>query len=114
MVSPLNGFLAGILLGFDPARAPGWLRPTVPRSTGAVSSSRWSAVASGPPAGPTVTISVAALDLVTARLGADEATRKAALGRIDFDGDPGAIDALCTAFSLSGNSPRARGADGRS
>lgn len=115
VVSPLNGFLAGILLGFDPARAPGLAATYRAEIDGrrfefAVERGRL-----GPARGaPTVTISAAALDLVTARLGADEATRKAALGRIDFDGDPGAIDALCTAFSLSGNSPRARGADARS
>ena len=38
---------------------------------------------------PSVTITASAADLVTARLGAGEAKRKAALRRIDFDRRPG-------------------------
>ena len=49
---------------------------------------------------PSVTVTASAADLVTARLGASEAKRKAALRRIDFEGDPDAIDALRQAFSL--------------
>jgi len=49
---------------------------------------------------PSVTITASAADLVTARLGASEAKRKAALRRINFQGDPDAVDALRNAFSL--------------
>ena len=47
-----------------------------------------------------MTITASAADLVTARLGATDAKRKAALRRINFDGDQDAIDALRTVFAL--------------
>jgi hypothetical protein len=47
-----------------------------------------------------VTLTASAADLVTARLGASEAKRKAALRRIKFNGDPDAVDALRQVFSL--------------
>ncbi|CAM4135198.1 HTH-type transcriptional regulator YodB [Mycobacterium basiliense] len=101
VVSPLNGFLAGILLGFDPARASGLAATYRVEIDGrrfefAVDHGRL-----GPAhAAPAATVTAGAADLVTARLGPSEATRKAALERIDFDGDHCAIDALRTAFSL--------------
>jgi hypothetical protein len=49
---------------------------------------------------PSVTLTASAADLVTARLGASEAKRKAALRRIGFTGDPDAVDALRRAFAL--------------
>jgi DNA-binding HxlR family transcriptional regulator len=100
-VSPLNGFLAGILLGFNSGGATG-LEATYRveidgrRFEFAVTQGRLGA-ARGEPA---VTLTAAAADLVTARLGSDEAERNAALRRIEFDGDAAAIGALRTAFAL--------------
>jgi DNA-binding HxlR family transcriptional regulator len=100
--SPLNGFLAGILLAFDPASAAGLnasYRVDIDgrRFEFAVHQGHLAA-GHGEPA---VTISASAADLVTARLGATEAKRKAALRRINFDGEHHAIDTLRTVFSLS-------------
>ena len=58
------------------------------------------AAAQGPPA---VTVTATAADLITARLGATAAERKAALRRVKFDGDADAVDAMRTAFGLSGD-----------
>jgi DNA-binding HxlR family transcriptional regulator len=101
-LTPLNGFLAGILLAFD-------------RSTGlnasyrvdiddrrfefAVNASGLTA-AQGPPA---VTVTATPADLIAARFGATAAERKAALRRVKFDGDADAVDAMRTAFGLSGD-----------
>jgi DNA-binding HxlR family transcriptional regulator len=99
--SPLNGFLAGILLGFNPARAAG-LEATYRIE---IDDRRFEvAVTHGHLAGaqgePLVTVTARAADLVMARLGSTEAKRKAALRRIQFEGDLGAIDSLRQAFSL--------------
>ncbi len=99
--TPLNGFLAGLLLGFDSGQAAG-LEATCRveidgrRFEFAVIQGRLAA-ASGEPA---VTITASAADLVTARLGSSDATRKAALRRINFEGVPEAVDAVRRAFSL--------------
>lgn len=99
--SPLNGFLAGFLLGFDSAGAAG-LEATIRleidgrRFEFAVTEGRLGA-AQGEPA---VTINAIAADLVTARLGATDGKRKAALRRITFRGDPDAVGAVRQAFSL--------------
>jgi DNA-binding HxlR family transcriptional regulator len=100
-VSPLNGFLAGILLGFDSGRAAG-LEATVRVE---IDGRRFEfAVTQGRLAGahgePSVTLNASAADLVSARLGASEAKRKAARRRIDFNGDPNAVGAVRQAFSL--------------
>lgn len=99
--SPLNGFLAGILLGFDSGGAAD-LEATIRieidgrRFEFAVTEGRLGA-ARGEPA---VTITAAAADLVAARLGESEAKRRAALRRIDFGGDPKAVEAVRRAFAL--------------
>jgi DNA-binding HxlR family transcriptional regulator len=100
-VTPLNGFLAGILLGFDSGAAAG-LEATCRVE---IDGRRFEfAVAQGRLAArrgePSVTLTASAADLVNARLGATDAKRKAALRRIEFGGDPGAVDALRAAFSL--------------
>ena len=100
-VSALNGFLAGILLGFNPVGAAG-LDATYRIE---IDGRRFEfAVTQGRLAGahrePSVTLIASAADLVTARLGSTEAKRKTALRRINFTGDPEAIDALRQAFSL--------------
>lgn len=100
-VSPLNGFLAGILLGFQSGRAAGVETTCRVEIDGrrfefAVKQGRLGA-GRGEPA---VTITATAADLVTARLGADEAERDAALRRIEFHGDAAVVGALRTAFAL--------------
>jgi DNA-binding HxlR family transcriptional regulator len=100
-VSQLNGFLAGILLGFNSGGAAG-LEATCRVE---IDGRRFEfAVTQGRLAGahgePSVTLTASAADLVTARLGASEAKRKAALRRIGFSGDPDAVDAVRRTFSL--------------
>src|SRR5580693_310287 len=100
-VTPLNGFLAGILLGFNSSRAAGveaTYRVEIDdrRFEFAVTQGRLA----GAHGGPSVTVTASAADLVAARLGSTEAKRKAALRRIDFDGDQPDVDAMRTAFSL--------------
>jgi DNA-binding HxlR family transcriptional regulator len=100
-VTPLTGFLPGILLGFDSARGAGLditCRVEIDgrRFEFAVTQGRLA----GARGDPSVTITASAADLVTARLGATDAKRKAALRRISFDGDQRDVDALRDAFSL--------------
>jgi DNA-binding HxlR family transcriptional regulator len=99
--TPLNGFLAGILLGFD-SLAAGRLEATCRAE---IDGRRFEfAITQGRLAGahgdPSVTLSASAADLVNARLGTTEAKRNAALGRVEFTGDPDAVDAVRRAFSL--------------
>jgi hypothetical protein len=49
---------------------------------------------------PAVIITATAADLVNARLGSSDAKRKAALRRINFQGDPDAVGAVRQVFSL--------------
>ncbi|WP_445161888.1 winged helix-turn-helix transcriptional regulator [Mycobacterium sp. Dal123C01] len=100
-VSPLNGFLAGILLGFDSGKAAG-LEATCRAE---IDGRRFEftvtqghlAAADGE---PSVTITASAADLVTARMGPSEAKRKAALRRIAVTGDSAAVGAVRAGFSL--------------
>jgi DNA-binding HxlR family transcriptional regulator len=99
--SPLNGFLAGIVLGFNPVGAAG-LNATYRAE---IDGRRFDfAVTEGRLAGahgePLVTVTAAAADLVATRLGASEAKRKSAMRRINFDGNQCDADALRDAFSL--------------
>ena len=100
-ISPLNGFLAGILLAFDPVKAAGLdatYRVEIDdrRFEFAVLQSRL-AGARGEPA---VTVTASAADLFTARLGPTDAKRKAALRRVNFSGDQRDVDAVRSVFSL--------------
>ncbi|HWF27779.1 MAG TPA: helix-turn-helix domain-containing protein [Mycobacterium sp.] len=99
--TPLNGFLAGILLGFNSGSAAG-LEATCRAE---IEGRRFEfAITQGCLSGahgePSVTLTASAADLVTARLGASQAKRNAALRRINFTGDPDAVDAVRQAFSL--------------
>lgn len=99
--SPLNGFLAGILLGFDRVSAAGveaTYRAEIDgrRFEFMVTQGRLAAAAGE----PSVTMTAGAADLVAARLGASDAKRKAALRRITFDGNEHDIDAMRAVFSL--------------
>jgi DNA-binding HxlR family transcriptional regulator len=99
--SPLNGFLAGILLGFDRAGAAGvdaTYRVDIDgrRFEFTVTQERLAAARGE----PSVTMTASAADLVTARLGTNEAKRTAAMRRVTFDGDKRDIDAMRAVFSL--------------
>jgi DNA-binding HxlR family transcriptional regulator len=101
-LTPLNGFLAGILLGFDPARASDLSASYRVEIDGrrfefAVTGASLTA-AEDPPA---VTVTATAADLITARLGGTAAERKAALRRCKFDGRDAAVDAMRSAFQLT-------------
>ena len=103
-LTPLNGFLAGILLGIDSGaigdvRASYRVEIDKRRFEFAVDPAGLSA-AQGSPA---VTVTTTAADLISARLGATAAERKAALRRIKFDGDADAVDAMRRVFGLSGD-----------
>jgi DNA-binding HxlR family transcriptional regulator len=103
-LTPLNGFLAGVLLGGDYARITG-----VDASYRVdIDGRRFEfAVRDGGLAGanepPAVTVTAAAADLITARMGSTAAARKAALRRVKFDGDPKAVDTMRVVFRLSGD-----------
>ena len=100
-VTPLSGFLAGVLLGFNRVSAVGVEATCRAEIDGrrfdfAVTQGRLG----GAHGEPSVTITASAADLVNARLGSTEAKRKAALRRIDFEGDPATVDALRGVFGL--------------
>ena len=50
-----------------------------------------------------MTVTATAADLITARLGSTAAKRKAALRKVTFDGDPDQVNAMRTAFRLTGD-----------
>jgi DNA-binding HxlR family transcriptional regulator len=100
-LSPLTGFLAGFVVPFDPLKAAELSTTCRVEIDGrrfefAVTQGRLT----GAHGEPSVTLTASAGDFVTARLGSTEAKRSAALRRINFDGDPAAVDALRSAFSL--------------
>ncbi len=101
-LTPLNGFLAGILLAFDPDRASDLdasYRVDIDgrRFEFAVRNRNLAAARTE----PAVTVAATASDLITARVGTTTAERKAALRRVKFDGDPDDIDAMRSAFQLT-------------
>ncbi|WP_101952696.1 helix-turn-helix domain-containing protein [Mycobacterium sp. 3519A] len=102
-LTPLNGFLAGILLAFEPGRgdldASYRIDIDGRRFEFAVDAHGLNA-AQGPPA---VSVTATAADLIGARLGATAAERKAALRRVAFDGDADAVAAMRRAFALTGD-----------
>jgi DNA-binding HxlR family transcriptional regulator len=103
-LTPLNGFLAGILLAFDPASA-GDLEASYRIE---IDDRRFEfAVRACDLAGaqgmPAVSVAATAADLITARLGATAAERKAALRRVKFDGETKAVDRMRSAFQLAGD-----------
>ena len=100
--SPLNGFLVGVLLGFDPVGAAG-VEATYRVQ---IDGRRFDfAVTGGRLAGaqhePDVTLSASASDLVTARLGATATQRETALRRLHFDGDYDDIDTMRMVLRLT-------------
>jgi DNA-binding HxlR family transcriptional regulator len=101
-LTPLNGFLAGVLLGFDPTQAPNesasYSVDIDGRHFGFGVTRAGLTAAADPPA---VTVTATAADLITARLGGTAAERKDALRRCKFRGSAAAIDAMRAAFRLS-------------
>jgi DNA-binding HxlR family transcriptional regulator len=103
-LTPLNGFLAGILLGIQPVLADDLKasyrididgrRFEFAVQDGGLTASHGA---------PEVTLTATAADLITARMGTTAAERKAALRRLKFDGDADAVDAMRTVFALSGD-----------
>ncbi len=103
-LTPLNGFLAGILLAFEPAVA-GDLKASYRididerRFEFAVNLGGLTA-AQGQ---PVVAVTATAADLIAARMGTTAAERKAALRRVKFDGDTSAVETMRRVFGLSGD-----------
>lgn len=101
-LTPLNGFLAGILLGFDPARVSGLsasYRVDIDGRRFEFAATKAGLTAAEDP--PAVTVTATAADLITARLGGTPAERKAALRRCKFDGPDAVVDAMRSAFQLT-------------
>jgi len=100
--SPLNGFLAGVLLGFDPVGAVGVEATYRVQIDGR---SFDFAVTGGRLAGarhePVVTLSASASDLVTARLGSTATQRLAALRRLRFQGHHDDVDTMRMVLRLT-------------
>ena len=99
---PLNGFLVGVLLGFDAVGAAGVEATYRAQIDGRTFDFT---VTEGRLAGarrePDVTLSASASDLVTARLGTTAAQRQAALRRIRFDGEPDHVETMRTVLRLT-------------
>ena len=100
--TPLNGFLAGILVAFDPARASDLqasYRVDIDgrRFEVAVHQGQLAA-AQGT---PDVSVTTTATDLITARFGSTATERKSALRRLAFSGNRDAVDAMRAAFHLT-------------
>jgi DNA-binding HxlR family transcriptional regulator len=101
-VSPFSGFLAGILLAFDPSAAADLEESVAADIDGrrfefAVSGQSL-APADGP---PTVTMTARAADLVAARLAATPADRERALRAVTFTGPADSVEHVRRAFHLT-------------
>src|ERR1700694_1293033 len=104
VLTPLNGFLAGILPAFDPAVAgdlDASYRVDIDgrRFELAVRDNRLAAAHGS----PTVTVTARAADLVTARFSSTAAERKSALRRVRLEGENAAVDEMRAAFHLTGD-----------
>jgi DNA-binding HxlR family transcriptional regulator len=102
-LTPVNGFLAGILLGFDDPTADGGVDASYRVD---IDERRFEfAVRDGRPSRPhgpaVVTVTASAADLISSRLGTTASQRKAALGRVKFDGDAKAVSTFKKVFRLS-------------
>jgi DNA-binding HxlR family transcriptional regulator len=103
-LTPLNGFLAGILLGIDRARAATLCASYRVEIDGrrfefAVMGDRLAAAKDS----PAVIVTATAADLITARIGATTTERKAALRRCRFDGADADVEAMREVFRLAGD-----------
>lgn len=100
--TPLTGFLAGILLAFEPALAADLsasYRVEIDGRTFEFAVDRGQLRAGE--GSVTVTVTATANDLVTARLGATATQRKSALRRVKFDGDDDAVRTMQRVFALA-------------
>jgi DNA-binding HxlR family transcriptional regulator len=100
--SPLNGFLVGVLLGFDPAGAAGVEATYRVQIDGrnfdfAVTAGRLG----GARHEPDVTLSASASDLLTARFGSTAPQRLAALRRLRFHGNHDDVDTMQEVLGLT-------------
>jgi len=106
--SPLNGFLLGVLLGFDPASAVGVEATYRVQIDGR---SFDFAVSGGRLAGarhePDVILAASASDLVTARLGSTAAQRLAALRRLHFRGNDDDVETMQMVLMLTNDAAKA-------
>jgi DNA-binding HxlR family transcriptional regulator len=100
--TPLNGFLAGLLLGFDSSRAADIRASYRVKVDGRTFdfSVDGGELAAGRDA-LAVTVEATADDLITARLAPNAGRRKAAIRRMRFDGSGDAVAELQQAFQLS-------------
>ena len=101
-VSPFSGFLAGVLLAFDPSAA-GDLEESV---SAEIDGRRFEFAVSGQSLVPadgraTVTMTARAADLVAARLAAIPAEREGALSSVTFTGPADSVDRVRRAFHLT-------------
>ncbi|WP_239156775.1 winged helix-turn-helix transcriptional regulator [Actinocatenispora thailandica] len=106
-VSPSSGFLAGVLLAFDPQAAAGLTLDVAVdvddrRFTFAVDTDRLAPST----AAPEVTITARSADLITLRTATTAAQRARALRTMTFTGPPDRVDHLRRAFHLTTTSPR--------
>jgi DNA-binding HxlR family transcriptional regulator len=100
--TPLNGFLAGMLLGFEPALAADLSASYRVEIDGrafefAVNRGELQAARDA----FAVTVNATSVDLITARLGATAAQRRPALRRVKFDGGDHAVQVMRRVFQLS-------------
>ena len=106
--SPLNGFLVGVLLGFDTVAAVGVEATYRVQIEGrsfdfAVTGGRLAAARHQ----PDVTLSASASDLVTTRLGSTATQRLAALRRLRFHGKHDDVNTMRTVLRLTNQTARA-------
>ena len=101
-ITPLNGFLAGILLAFDRSmQLDASYRIEIDGRGFEFGVHKGNLTAAH--GAPTVAITATAADLITARLAPTAAERKSALRRVRFDGDRVSVDAMRSAFQLAGD-----------
>jgi DNA-binding HxlR family transcriptional regulator len=100
VITPLNGFLAGILLGFGRGTdLSASYRVEIDGRIFEFGTLDGNLIAAA--GSPAVNVTATAADLITARLASSAAERKAALRRVTFDGNRDDVDAMREAFRLS-------------
>lgn len=102
--TPLNGFLAGILLGVDDHQAAGIDASYRFHIDGRTFDIRLHRQRFDQMRGaPAVTTTATAADLIIARFGPTAVERKAALGKVEMVGQPDALKAMRCVFRLVGD-----------
>ncbi len=100
--TPLNGFLVGVLLGFDAGAAA----DVTATYRAQIDDRRFDFAVTGGRLGaaqrePDVTLTASAADLITARLGSTEAQRRTARRRLTFRGRADDVDTMRAVLRLS-------------